>query len=194
MSIRFATESDIPAMLAIYGPYVEHTAYSFEYTVPTQAEFARRLQDYTAQFPWLVWEEDGTVLGYAYGSAPFERAAYRWCAEVSVYIAPQAQGKGIGSGLYRVLEHILWLQGYQVIYALISTENTGSVAFHQRMGYTTVTQMPACGIKFGRQIGILYMEKRSNSVELPTAFPEPFHNFVQNDDKLKQLSSLFTLS
>lgn len=194
MSIRLAREADIPAMLSIYGPYVENTAYSFEYTVPTVAEFTNRFRAYTAQFPWLVWEENGKVLGYAYSSAPFERAAYRWCAEVSVYICPEAHGKGIGTGLYRLLEQILWLQGYQVIYALISTENAHSVAFHQRLGYKTVTVMPDCGIKFGRRIGIIYMEKRSNSVELPTHFPEPVWKFVQNDDRLKEISSSFTLS
>lgn len=194
MSIRFATEADIPAMLSIYGPYVENTAYSFEYTVPTRETFTARFRSYTAQFPWLVWEEAGKVVGYAYGSAPFERAAYRWCAEVSVYLCPQAHHKGIGSVLYKVLEQLLWLQGYQVIYALISTENTDSVAFHRHLGYKTVTVMPDCGIKFGRRIGIIYMEKRSNSVELPTQFPEPFWKFVENDDKLKEIYSNLALS
>ena len=84
--IRFAAESDVPAMLAIYAPYVRNTAYTFEYTVPTDAEFTARFLSYTRQCPWLVWEEDGAVLGYAYGSLPFERAAYAWCAEVSVYL------------------------------------------------------------------------------------------------------------
>lgn len=183
MAIRFARESDIPGMLAIYGPYVETTAYSFEYTVPTEEEFSRRLQSYTAQFPWLVWEEDGQLLGYAYASAPFSRAAYRWCAEVSAYIRPEAHGKGIGRQLYDALEQLLWRQGYQVIYALISTENTGSVAFHEKLGYQTVCVMPDCGIKFGRRVGILYMEKRSKTVELPTEFPKPWMEIVESDRK-----------
>ena len=194
MSIRLARQQDIPAMLAIYGPYVENTAYSFEYTVPTEAEFTERFCCYTAQFPWLVWEEDGRVLGYAYGSAPFQRAAYRWCAEVSVYICPQAHRRGIGSALYAALEQLLWLQGYQVIYSLISTDNTDSVAFHQHLGYKTVTVMPACGIKFGRWIGIIYMEKRSNSVELPTEFPKPIGKIVKNDSILSDILAKISLS
>ena len=113
MAIRQATVQDIPRILEIYGPYVETTAYSFEYTVPTEEEFSRRLQSYTAQFPWLVWEEDGHLLGYAYASAPFSRAAYRWCAEVSAYIRPEAHGRGIGRQLYDALEQLLWRQGYQ---------------------------------------------------------------------------------
>ena len=72
--IRIALESDISAMLAIYAPYVENTTVSFEYEVPTEAAFLQRFRDITAQFPWLVWEEDGRILGYAYAAKPFERA------------------------------------------------------------------------------------------------------------------------
>ena len=90
--IRIATEQDIPAILEIYGPYVQNTAISFEYTVPTLQEFTMRFRAITAQFPWLVWDENGKILGYAYGSAPFERVAYQWCAEDSLYLLPEAQG------------------------------------------------------------------------------------------------------
>ena len=183
MSIRFARQEDLPAMLAIYGPYVENTTYSFEYRTPTLEEFTARFLSYTAQFPWLVWEEDGKVLGYAYGSAPFERAAYGWCSEVSVYIDPKAHRKGIGKALYEKLEQLLFLQGYQVIYSLITTSNQSSIAFHEAMGYKTVATMPGCGIKFGQRLGIVYMEKRAKSVEIPTSFPVSIHKIVQNDQK-----------
>ena len=93
--IRFATQADLPAILDIYGPYVLHTAVSFEYSVPTLEEFTDRFRSITAQFPWLVWEEDGKILGYAYGSLPFGRAAYRWCSASSIYLAPEAQGRGM---------------------------------------------------------------------------------------------------
>ena len=82
--IRLATEADIPAILDIYGPYVLHTAVSFEYSVPTLAEFTERFRSVTSQFPWLVWEEEGKVLGYAYASAPFSRDAYRWVSASSI--------------------------------------------------------------------------------------------------------------
>ena len=180
MSIRPAREEDIPAILAIYGPYVENTTYSFEYTVPTIEEFTTRFRSYTAQFPWLVWEEDGQILGYAYGSAPFTRAAYRWCAELSVYIAPQAHRRGIGTALYRAAEDILFRQGYQVIYCLITTSNLSSVAFHRHMGYRTVATLPDCGVKFGQRLGIIYMEKRSDLVEIPTDFPVSANSVVQD--------------
>ena len=192
--IRPAKESDIPAMLAIYGPYVEATAYSFEYTVPTAEEFTARFRAYTAQFPWLVWEEDGEVLGYAYGSAPFTRAAYGWCAELSVYIAPKAHRRGIGKALYQVAEEILFRQGYQVIYCLITSANTASVAFHGSMGYKTVAELPDCGVKFGQRYGIIYMEKRSNSVEIPTSFPAPANLLVQDARFLRDILFKFSLS
>ena len=124
--IRIATEADIPQMLAIYAPYVENTTYSFEYTPPTFETFAQRFANYTAQCPWLVWEEDGRVLGYAYGSLPFERAAYAWCAEVSIYLSPESHGKGIGRALYEALENLLWKQGYRIIYALITSATASS--------------------------------------------------------------------
>ena len=88
--IRIATTADVPEMLAIYTPYVENTTVSFEYVPPTLEEFTNRFATYTRQFPWLVWEEGGVLLGYAYASAPFSRAAYGWCAEPTVYLRPEA--------------------------------------------------------------------------------------------------------
>lgn len=182
--IRIATEKDVPAMLAIYTPYVENTTYSFEYIPPTLEQFTQRFSNYTAQCPWLVYEENGQVLGYAYASLPFTRAAYAWCAEVSIYLSSQVHGKGIGRKLYGCVEEILWRQGYRIIYALITSENTASLAFHEKVGYTYCAQFPGCGIKFGKSLGVTWMEKRSNSVELPTVPPIPWRFVVENDGKL----------
>ena len=179
--IRIATGQDLPQMLEIYGPYVEKTTYSFEYTVPSPEEFSRRLQTFTAQFPWLVWEESGRILGYAYACAPFERAAYQWCAEPSIYLAPEAQGKGIGRALYRALEEILTLQGYRKLYAIITSENTGSIAFHNALGYHHLAHFPGCGVKFGRVLGVVWMEKALNPVETPSIPPAPWRSIVEND-------------
>ena len=157
--IRFATEKDLPAMLAIYKPYVENTTYSFEYDVPCLRTFTQRFYDHVAQFPWLVWEEEGEILGYAYGSLPFERAAYGWCAEASVYLKSEARGQGIGKKLYEALEKILKAQGYCKIYAIITSENAASLAFHRKMGYKFTGEFPNCGYKFGRWMGVIWMEK-----------------------------------
>lgn len=175
MSIRQATVQDVPRILEIYAPYVENTAISFEYTVPSLEEFTQRFLWITAQFPWLVWEENGVVLGYAYGSAPFERAAFQWSAEASIYLRPEACGKGIGRKLYAALEEILKAQGYRKVYAIITTANKPSVAFHQAVGYRHTATMPDCGFKSGNWYGIVWMEKDLNTWDVPPHEPTPAH-------------------
>ncbi len=170
--IRIATEADLPAMLEIYRPYVENTTYSFEYDVPCLKTFTRRFYDHIAQFPWLVWEEEGVVLGYAYAGAPWERAAYRWCAEVSIYLHPDIHGRGIGRRLYECLENLLRRQGYRMAYALITTENQGSVAFHEKLGYRFRTNFENCGYKHGKWLGVVWLEKQLQELGTPGEFPE----------------------
>ena len=183
MSIRAATEKDIPAMLAIYAPYVENTTWSFEYDVPCSKTFTRRFYEHIDQFPWLVWEEEGTVLGYAYAGAPFGRAAYRWDAESSIYLAPQAQGRGVGRALYAALEQILIRQGYRNLYAIITAENTGSLEFHRKVGFEPMALFPDCGYKHGKWLGVAWLRKQLAPLGEPTAFPKKWtdleHNFFQ---------------
>ena len=173
MPIRPATVQDVPQILDIYRPYIETTAISFEYTVPTLKEFTDRFLGITAQFPWLVWEESGHILGYAYGSLPFERAAYQWSAEASIYLCPEARGKGIGRKLYAALEDILRKQGYRKVYAIITTANEASVAFHKAVGYRHTATFPDCGYKFGAWYGTVWMEKDLNSWSTPPKPPIP---------------------
>ena len=191
--IRIATPEDIPAILRIYGPYVENTTHSFEYTVPTLEQFRQRFADITEILPWLVWESEGQVLGYAYASLPFHRAAYRWSCEVSIYVAPEAQGKGIGRKLYAALETILFRLGYRVIYSVITDENHGSISFHEKVGYRHVAAMPGCGFKFGKQLGIIWMEKRSDAVEIPSEFPTPWPVFVKINRNLPNILATLSL-
>ena len=169
--IRAATEKDIPAMLDIYRPYVENTTYSFEYDVPCRNTFTRRFFDHVAQFPWLVWEEEGQVLGYAYAGAPWERAGYRWCAEVSVYLSENVHRRGIGRALYARLEEILTAQGYRMVYAVITSENRTSIAFHEACGYRMAAEFPFCGFKHGRWLGVTWMQKDLAPGLMPDSFP-----------------------
>lgn len=174
MSIRPAREADIPAMLEIYRPYVEKTTVSFEYEPPTPEAFRQRLLEHTVQFPWLVWEENGKILGYAYAGAPWERAAYRWCAEISIYFGEAARGHGRGRRLLAALEEILRRQGYRVLYALVTSENYSSIRFHEAAGYRAVGELPACGYKMGRWLGVHYLEKRLAQEGEPEGFPVPW--------------------
>ena len=192
--IRIATEADVPQMLDIYAPYVLNTTHTFEYDVPTEAEFLARFRTLTAQFPWLVYETDGKILGYAYGSAPFERAAYRWCAEDSIYLLPDAQGRGIGTRLITALEKVLFYQGYLRIYALITAENKLSVSFHNKLGYTIRGEMPHAGIKFGRRIGVIWMDKAANFVDIPSSFPRPWESIMQDGQTFSDILDILSLS
>jgi len=192
--IRIATEKDVPEILAIYAPYVENTTITFEYDVPCRREFLQRFYDITAQYPFLVWEEEGQILGYAYASAPYTRAAYRWCAEPSIYLRPEAKGRGIGKKLYQVLEWILDKQGYQILYALVTTENTESIRFHEKMGYKFKVDFADCGFKFGRWLGVTWMEKRIKIVQSPSAFPCPWQAIVQDAKTFSNILDNLSLS
>ena len=192
--IRIAEKGDIPAILDIYGPYILTTTATFEYTVPTPAEFTERFETITAQFPWLVWEENGQILGYAYASPPYARAAYQWCAEPSVYLRPDAKRKGIGKKLYAALEAILAFQGYQVLYALITGENTGSLRFHEACGYAHRVTFPDCGFKFGRWLDLIWMEKRLRPVEIPSNPPLSWAGIRNDAQKISDILDNLSLS
>ena len=192
--IRIATEADVPEILDIYAPYVQNTTYSFEYTVPTPEVFLARFRKITAQFPWLVWEENGKILGYAYGSLPFERSGYAWIAEVSIYLLPEAQGKGYGRRLYAALEKLLVMQGYHLLYSIITGENTGSITFHEKTGYTFLADFPACGYKHGKSLNVIWMEKRLKSVEIPSNPPTAWHDLVSSDGNITDILAILTLS
>ena len=192
--IRIAREADLPAILSIYAPYVKNTTISFEYEVPSIETFTDRVTTYTKQFPWLVWEENGCVKGYAYASLPFSRPGYRWCCEVSIYLAPETQRKGVGKALYAVLEHILWQQGYRTIYSVVTGTNIGSVEFHKKVGYEVFATFPKCGYKLGRNLDVIWLQKQSNTVELPTEFPIPWTSIVENDEKLADILAILSLS
>ena len=192
--IRIATIEDVPEMLAIYTPYVENTTISFEYVPPTPEEFAQRFTTYTQQFPWLVWEEDGCLLGYAYASAPFTRAAYQWCAEPTVYLRPEARGKDIARKLYCVLEEILFRQGYQVLYALVCGENGPSRRFHEKLGYRAVAEFPGIGFKMGRWLSLIWYEKCQKMVKSPTTSPVSWSEIVQNAESVNDILDKLSIS
>ena len=192
--LRIAAEEDVSAMLAIYRPYVLTSTATFEYDPPSEEEFLRRYHTITTQFPWLLWEEDGQILGYAYASLPFSRAAYAWCAEPTIYLKSQARGKGIGKALYDALEAILDAQGYYLLYSLVCGENENSMRFHEKRGYRTVAHFPACGFKFGRWIDLNWMEKRLKGVDPPGGVPVPWQAVMQNAEFIHQYLDNFSLS
>ena len=174
MTIRDARRSDVPAMLAIYAPFVEHTAVSFEYDVPTEAEFARRLEEHQAAFPWLVCEENGRVMGYAYAGRAFERAAYGWNAEISCYLAPELRGRGVGRRLYARIEEILTRLGYYKLFAVVTSANAPSVAFHRALGFRDAACFRNVGYKQGGWYDVLWLEKALCGRPEPQCLPQNY--------------------
>ncbi len=155
--IRPAREDDCAAMAAVYAPYVLETDVSWESAPPDAAEMARRLREHAAQgFAWLVAERRGEVLGYAYAGRFGERPGFDWDAELSVYVAPDSRRCGAGSALYAALLACLRRQGYVNAYALVTSPNPGSEAFHTNLGFRRAALLPGAGRKFGRWVGLAY--------------------------------------
>ena len=159
MNIRLARPSDAATLLAIYAPYVENTAITFEYEVPTIEDFATRIEKTLERYPYLVAEEDGLILGYAYASTYYARAAYDWAVELSVYVSQDARGQGVGTKLYDELEDLLDQMGYVHFLACISLPNEASLALHRKRGYQQVAHFPKIGYKFNRWYDIVWLQK-----------------------------------
>ena len=172
MAIRTATAADIPSMIAIYEHFVKHTAVSFEYEVPTHAEFLRRFEEHIIMYPWLVWEENGEVLGYAYAGRAFERAAYSWNAEISCYLAEPVRGCGVGRAMYAEIERILTKQGCRKVFAVVTSANEASVRFHEALGYRQVAIYRDVGFKLGAWYDVIWLEKQLQDLGAPERFPK----------------------
>lgn len=165
MRLRFAVPADAEALLAIYRPYVEKTSISFETEVPSPAEFSHRIADFSKTYPYLVVEENGAPLGYAYAHAFHERAAYDWTVETSIYIAENARGKHIGTTLYGALLKLLTLQGVKNACAVVTFPNIPSTAFHQAMGFDAAGVLPDFGYKLGNWHSVAYLFKVLGNTE-----------------------------
>lgn len=164
--IRTACEADAEQLLDIYAYYVENTAITFEYEVPSLEEFTDRIKNTLRNYPYLVAVVDGRIAGYIYASRFRTRAAFAWCVATSIYLEKQYHGLGIGKMLYTKLEEILEKQNIVNVYAAVAepveedeylTHN--SKHFHEAIGYKTVARFHQCGSKFGRWYNIIEMEK-----------------------------------
>ena len=186
--VRRAGPGDAAVLAAIYRPYVEHTAVSFEYEAPDAAEFEDRIRRTMEQYPFLVYQaDDGQVLGYAYASRFQSRRAYDWSAETSVYVRQDVRGKGVGRSLYEELENLLRRQGVRNMYACIASpreDNTNlsdaSIRFHAAMGFRLAGNFCRCGNKFSQWYDMCWMEKTIGTYE---ADPAPFIPFSELEQR-----------
>ena len=148
--IRLATAADAAAIARIYAPYVTETFVSFEEEAPDAPEMARRIAgDGRGLHPWLAAEIDGRVVGYASASPFRSRPAYRWTVETGVYLAPEAQGRGLGRALMEQLLDLLTRQGFTAVVAGITLPNPASVALHEKLGFSPCATYRDTGFKLG---------------------------------------------
>lgn len=147
-TIRLATPDDVAHVQAIYAPYCS-TPISFETEPPTIEEMQGRLTKVLNRYPWLLCEDGGEVLGYAYATQHRERAAYRWSVDTTVYVRQGRQRRGVGRALYTSLLALLPLQGYVNAYAGVTLPNAASVGLHEAMGFQPVGVYRQVGFKCG---------------------------------------------
>lgn len=165
-TIRMAKESDAAALLAVYLPYVETTV-TFEYDAPSLEEFTRRIRSTLAEYPYLLCEENGEVLGYAYAHRFKPRAAYQWDAELSIYVSRAVYSRGIGRALYGALIELLQAQGVRNVYCVITSDNERSLGFHRSMGFTDAGTHHRTGYKNGSWLDIVYLERHLEGEDPP---------------------------
>ncbi|WP_295995812.1 arsinothricin resistance N-acetyltransferase ArsN1 family B [Rugamonas sp.] len=159
MHIRDAVADDARAAAAIYNHFIVNTTITFEEQTVTDTEMAQRIADVQAGgLPWLVVEDDGTVVGYAYATKWRVRHAYRFSVESTVYLAPEFAGKGLGTALYSALLKNLTDKGFHLVIGGIAQPNTGSVALHEKLGFQKVAQFKEVGFKFDRWIDVGYWQ------------------------------------
>ena len=158
---RMATEADAQALLAIYAPYTRGTA-SFEDGPPALEEFAARIRDISAVYPYIVCEVDGEIAGYAYAHLYKERAAYRWNMEVTIYLSPAFHRRGIGRALMQRLLEMLRRQGVRMAYSCITLPNPASTGLHAAMGFAEAGVLTDAGWKNGQWRDVVWMQKRLN--------------------------------
>ena len=166
ITIRTACVEDAREILNIYAYYVKNTAISFEYDVPTEIEFAGRIENTLKRYPYLVAVEGERIIGYAYAGPLKGRAAYDWSVETTVYVVNEQRKSGTGRALYEALEKELKDMGILNMYACIAEPigedpylTNDSPEFHERMGFAVIGRFHQCGYKFGHWYNMIWMEK-----------------------------------
>jgi len=174
ISLRPAASDDAAAILDIYAPVVRDTAASFEVKPPSVTEMQARVQTILADYPWLVAERDGRILGYAYASRHRPRPAYQWVVETSIYVHPDARRQGLAARLYTALFDILQLQGLYKAYAVITLPGLSSVGLHESLGFRQFAVYKAVGFKLGAWRDVGWWERVLRPAQHPPEAPIPF--------------------
>lgn len=187
-SIRLITEEDASEVLEIYKPYVLNTIITFEYEVPTLAEYLQRIRTNTEEYPWLVCECNNKIVGYAYASKHRYRTAYQWSPESTIYLSPEVHGKGIARILYETLFALLRLQGYFNVYAGVALPNDKSVGFHRSVGFEEIGIFKKVGYKLGNWHDTHWFQLHLTEHVLNPATPKKIAE-VENDAAFREVIS-----
>jgi phosphinothricin acetyltransferase len=158
---------------AIYAPFVSDSAASFETVAPDEAEIRRRIEAQRDRYPWLVFEADGAVVGYAYASAHRVRQAYQWSVDVSVYVDERFHRRGVGRALYLALFDLLRRQRFVNAYAGITLPNPASVGLHRSLGFEPIGVYRQVGFKFDRWHDVMWLHLRLRDDASTPAEPLP---------------------
>lgn len=161
--IRNVLLSDAAQIASIYKYYVDHTTITFELDAPSEDEIAHRIMEYTKTYPWIVMEIDGVVIGYAYASKFRERIAYRFTAEVSVYLSSEHQGEGYGKTLAKCLLESMTTYGFYIAIAGITATNLTSIHFFETLGFESCAMFPNVGYKNGEWLSVAMLSKNLQS-------------------------------
>ena len=193
-NIRLATTGDAAAVADIYTPYCEGSAVSFEQVAPTVDEMAQRIAAVIAQRPWIVLEDDGAVVGYAYSGPHNERWAYRWSVNTAIYISRRHQRRGAGRALYTALFDLLCRLGYYKAVAGITLPNPASVGLHEAMGFELVGVYRDIGYKLGAWRDVAWYQASIQPV--PPEPQEPraiatLHGTAEWDDAVRRGLELY---
>ena len=170
-AVRDAGAPDAAACAAVYAPYVRDTAISFELEAPDAAEMGRRIEAASASHAWLVLEDGGDVIGYAYGARLHSRPAYRWSCEVSVYVEMGRRRTGAGRALYEALFERLAARGFRNVIAGLTVPNEASAGLHRAMGFRHIGTYRNIGYKLGRWHDVAYFQREISDPGYPPAEP-----------------------
>jgi phosphinothricin acetyltransferase len=177
--IRIATDADAAACHAIYAPVVESSAITFETELPGEAAMRERIRARLQNHPWLVWEEQGEVVAYAYAGRFRERSAYDWIAETSIYVHEKARRRGIARTLYGVLLEAMHRQGINQAVGVITLPGDTSVAMHEAMGFAPAGVWPKAGYKLGRWWDVGVWSKFMSEPAVPPTPVVPFARLAE---------------
>lgn len=189
MPLRIAAPGDAPALLAIYTPYVTGSCYTFETEPPTEEEFRERMRGIQRFFPYLVLEEDGEILGYAYAHFFHERRAYQWLCETTIYVRQDCRRNGCATRLYNALLRILAAQGFCDAVAVLGCPNLPSERFHEHMGFTLEMTYPQAGYKQGAWHDVKYYVKHLTARQEQPGDPVPFSSLGKQWQDVQKLAA-----